>query len=83
MDQREIDHLEGKHVVVKRTYVNEANDGTATVTTSLPNDEELELWVDAAFTNGGPLVKIELVWSPKEAEALNARYAGQFDQKGD
>ena len=28
------------------------------------------LWEDAAFTNGGPLVKIELVWAPNEAAKL-------------
>lgn len=73
MDQREIDHLNGKNVVVKHWYADRDNPGVASVTTGLPSDDELSLWADAAFTNGGPLVKIELIWSPQEADALKAQ----------
>lgn len=72
MQQAEIDHLGGAGVVVKTWYADPDNPGKANVTTSLPSEEELELWQDAAFTNGGPLVKIELVWAPKEAADLEA-----------
>lgn len=72
MDQREIDHLSGKHVVVKRWYADQSNPGMANVTTSQPSDDELALWEDAAFTNGGPLVKIEIVWDETEAARLAA-----------
>lgn len=70
MSKAEEDHLSGAGVVVKTWYADPANLGKANVSTSLPGDEELELWADAAFTNGGPLVKIELIWAPKEAAEL-------------
>jgi hypothetical protein len=72
MSQAEQDHLAGAGVVVKTWYADPANPGKANVTTSLPTEEELDLWQDAAFTNGGPLVKIELVWAPDEAAKLEA-----------
>lgn len=64
------DHLAGTHVVVKSTYLNESRDGTATVCLSIPTDAEYEAWQDAAFTNGGALVKVELIWSPEERANL-------------
>lgn len=72
ISQAELDHLAGEGVVVKTWYADPENKGQAKVYTSLPSDEELELWEDAAFTNGGPLVKIELVWAPDEAKKLAA-----------
>jgi hypothetical protein len=70
ISQAEIDHLAGEGVIVKTWYADPENKGQATVYTTLPSEEELELWEDAAFTNGGPLVKIELVWAPEEARKL-------------
>jgi hypothetical protein len=70
-----LDHLEGKSVIVKTWFADPENRGQARVYTSLPNEEQLAAWSEAAFTNGGPLVKIELIWDPKEAAALAARTA--------
>lgn len=70
ISKAEEDHLAGTGVVVKTWYADPDNPGQATVFTSLPSDEELDLWADAAFTNGGPLVKVELIWAPTEAENL-------------
>lgn len=70
--QKDFAHLEGDGVVVRTYYANRDQPGTATVCTGLPSDDELGVWADAAFTNGGPLVKIELVWDPAEAEKLKA-----------
>lgn len=76
MKQEELDHLEGKGVVVKAYYADPDKPGVANVSTSLPSEDELAIWEDAAFTNGGPLVKIEMVWSPSEAEKLKAMHEG-------
>jgi hypothetical protein len=67
---QELNHLAGKGVVVRHWYAGPDNNGKANVSTSLPSDDELALWADAAFTNGGPLVKVELVWSPDEAAKM-------------
>jgi hypothetical protein len=55
--QREVALLEGGGVIVRTYYANPEQPGIATVCT---------------FTNGGPLRKIELVWSPEEAAKLKA-----------
>lgn len=68
--QAEFAHLEGDGVVVRTYYANREQPGTRTVFTRPPSDEECAVWADAAFTNGGPLVKIELVWDPAEAAKL-------------
>ena len=70
ISEAELNHLYGQGIVVKTWYSDPETKGQAKVFTSLPSEEELGLWHDAAFTNGGPLVKIELVWSPEEAKAL-------------
>lgn len=70
ISQQEIDHLSGRGVVVKTYYADPSQPGVANVSTHLPDGDELSVWEDAAFTNGGPLVKIEIVWSPSEAQAL-------------
>lgn len=80
ISQAEIDHLAGEGVVVRTWYADPENKGQAKVYTSLPSGEELDLWEEAAFTNGGPLVKIELVWAPEEAKKLAAK-SGEEEAK--
>jgi hypothetical protein len=75
--QAELNHLGGEGVVVKTYYADPEKPGVANVYTSLPGVYERELWQETAFTNGGPLVKIEIIWSPKEAAELTARKEGQ------
>ncbi|MEO1206417.1 MAG: hypothetical protein AAFV45_08790 [Pseudomonadota bacterium] len=65
----QLNHLAGEGVVVRRWYANDDRKTCAVVTT-LPSSEEAEAWQCAAFTNGGPLVKLEIEWNPKEAEKL-------------
>lgn len=83
ISQKKLDHLNGTGVVVKRWYVDQDNPGMANVSTSLLNEDERELWLDAAFTNGGPLVKIELVWAPQEADRLRESSALNLDPSDD
>lgn len=71
IDEKLVAHMAGDGVVAKYWYADTDNPGFANVTTKLPSDEDLEAWQDAAFTNGGPLVKIELIWSPAEAKSLS------------
>lgn len=71
MNQETEDHLSGKHVVVTHVYA----DGNASSSLLDEEDEEsiaVELWQDAAFTNGPPLVEIRLQWSKAEADKLRA-----------
>ena len=70
-------------MVVRTYYANPDQPGTAAVYTSLPSDEDLGIWADAAFTNGGPLVKIELVWEPAEAAKLKAAEDNRGDDDDD
>jgi hypothetical protein len=70
ISEKELAHLAGEGVVMKFWYADPEKPGMANVTTTPLSGEARELWEDAAFTNGGPLVKIELIWSPKEAEEL-------------
>lgn len=68
--EKELDHMGGNGVVAKHWFAKPGEPGKAYVFTSLPNEEELDAWQEAAFTNGGPLVKIELIWAPDEARSL-------------
>ncbi len=70
IDEKQLDHMAGNGVVVKYWYADPDNKGVANVHTSLPDDVQSEAWQDAAFTNGGPLVKLEMIWDPKEAKSL-------------
>lgn len=72
MHEKELAHLSGEGVIVKTWYANCDTPNTANVYTSLPDDAELSLWEDSAFTTGGQLVKIELIWDLAEAENLKA-----------
>jgi len=82
ISENELKHLGGEGIVAKRWYADADNEGQAKVYTSLPNDEELEAWQEAAFTNGGPLVKIELIWSPREAGELSDAKLKERDRDG-
>jgi hypothetical protein len=69
MDERESDHLNGKHVVVEYVYGN--GKGTRFLLESLDVESEVrELWREIAFTNGPPLGEIRLRWDPKMADEL-------------
>lgn len=70
MNEEITNHLGGVGVIVRTYYADPDNKGKANVYTSLPDELELELWQEAAFTNGGPLVRIELLWAPEEAKQL-------------
>ena len=74
-DAREAEdrHLRGDGIVARHWYADPDNKGQANVYTKLPSDEDLAIWSEAAFTNGGPLVKIELVWAPDEVAALRVK----------
>ena len=60
-----IDHMAGEGCIVSYQYGNE-------VTTQLLDASSLEneVWQEAAFTNGPPLVKVTIEYAPEKAKAL-------------
>lgn len=74
--QAEMDHLDGKHVVVEYVYAN--GTGTRFLLQSLDEDSDATaLWADVSFDNGPPLVEIRMRWDPKLADELRSQFTEQ------
>ncbi len=70
LSKGELDHMAGEGCIVTYQYGNEATTGILDAG-SLEN----EVWQEAAFTNGPPLVKITIEFAPEKAKELVAQQA--------
>jgi hypothetical protein len=68
--KEELDHMAGEGCIVTYQY------GYETTTNILDASSlENEVWQEAAFTNGPPLVKITIEFAPEKAKKLVAQQA--------